>query len=397
MFQDCVDTQNIPPVTYSLRGCGSNSDNYYGDVALAADELLAARTRTIEPMLERFMEWIADEGREPLRSDLEYTFDALTIGVLWRLYGGRAQHISLPLASVFCALYRLRRRFPSVKRWVDPVRGVLSSRFLTKREVPDAGVGIPGIIALHKLQLWMDATGEYREEVKRFHIVLDYLDQLDEAERDWYMEKLLQLTDAFLSQSSTRLGMYTKGVETWLRESAPAHRNAEDVLLCSRKRPEYHLNMVGAELMNRAFAGKYDASAARAVLLPACMRGAHAKHCQAKKADLDLVCTGCSANCRVNSVRKMAAKTGATTHIIPHSSDFTRWLGTWAKGRDIGVIGVACVLHLITGGLELRSVDIPAQCVLLDHCGCTQHWDPNGRQTELNEMLLEKVILNRES
>ena len=392
MFQYSFEIQRPVPLTYSLRGRGTTSDRYYRDVAKAADDLLESRASTIDPMLERFTEWIVLEQREASRSDLEYTFDILTLGVMWKLYGGRAQDVPAPLAAAMCALYRLRRNHPSLKRWIDPLRGVLASRFLAKGRTPDAGIGIPCTHRLRKLLHWMDATGEYREEVKRLHLVFDYLAQLDEYEREWHLENLMKFTDTFVSQSESRLGEYTSWVDCWLRDTAPTHRNAEDFLLCNRARAEYHLNMIGAELMNRAFAGRFFGTAKRAVLLPACMRGAHSERCKARKEDLDLVCTGCTADCRVNAIRRQAAEAGATTHIIPHSSDFTRWLSTWAEGRDIGVVGVACVLHLVTGGLELRSLDIPAQCVLLDHCGCTQHWDPEGRQTDLNGGLLDNML-----
>ncbi|MCZ7556029.1 MAG: DUF116 domain-containing protein [Bacteroidia bacterium] len=392
MFRIPEEREEKAPVTYSLRGVGRSSDRYYRDVAILADEMLQLRAKTIEAMLERYMEWIAAEEREPLRNELEYTYDILTLGVLWRLYGGRAQHVPLPVASVLCGLYRLRRRFPKVKRWIDPLRGVLASRFLSGSDSSDHGDHTPCAFSLHKLLLWMDATGEYREEVRRLHTIIDYLTALDAFEREWHLENALQYADSFFDSAARRLGEYTAWVNDWRRHSAPAHRNREDYLLCDRKREEYHLSMLGAELMNRSFLRRYRETGARAVLLPACLRGEHAVHCKARKENLDMICTGCTPECRVQRIRALAAAQGATVHIIPHSSDFSRWLRSWARGKDVGVVGVACVLHLITGGLELRDLDIPAQCVLLDHCGCTQHWDPEGRQTELNEKTLSVML-----
>lgn len=392
MFKSRDELPTVPPLTYSLRGLGRSSDRYYRDIATLANDVMEMRKHSVEPMLERLMEWIGSESRENLRSDLEYTFDILTLGVMWKLYGGRARRVPLPLACGMCSLYRLRRRYPSLKRWVDPVRGLLATHILGKRKGPDAGEGIPCLNSLRKLLHWMEATGEYREEVLRLHIVFEYLSDIDEFEREWYLENLLSFADNFMSYAESRLGEYTAWVDTWRSESAPEHRHREDYLLCDRSRHEYHLNMLGAELMNRAFAADFAEAGPRAVLLPACMRGANAAACKARRVDLDLVCTGCTDDCKVNAVRKMAAASGASAHIIPHSSDFTRWLRTWAAGRGVGVVGVACVTQLITGGLELRSLGIPAQCVLLDHCGCTQHWDPEGRQTELNGKKLDQIL-----
>jgi uncharacterized protein len=392
MFRNHEDVVEKAPLTYSLRGAGRSSDRYYRDVAILADDMLHLRKHTIEPMLERYMEWIGSEAREPQRSELEYSHDILTLGVMWRLYGGRAQRVPLPVASMLCGMYRFRRRFPKMKPWIDPLRGLLASRFLSGSEASDRGETTPCPYALHKLLLWMDATGEYREEVSRLHNLIDYLSGLDVYEREWYLENALRYSDEFFDRATQRLGEYTAWVDDWRQHSAPAHHNREDYLFCDRKREEYHLSMLGAELMNRSFLRQYRETGARAVLLPACMRGENAAHCMARREGLDMICTGCTKDCRINQLDAIAAKQGAGVHIIPHSSDFTRWLRTWAEGRDIGVVGVACVLHLITGGLELRSLGIPAQCVLLDECGCAQHWDPEGRQTDLNEKKLEQSL-----
>jgi uncharacterized protein len=392
MFRVHENVEEKAPLTYSLRGAGRSSNRYYRDVAILADEMLHLRKSTIDAMLERYMEWIVTEERETLRSELEYSHDILTLGVMWRLYGGRAQHVPLAVASALCGMYRFRRRYPKMKPWIDPLRGTLASRFLSGNDATDRGESTPCPYALRKLLLWMDATGEYREEVRRLDHVIDYLSGLDSYEREWYLENAIRYADEFFDRATQRLGEYTAWVEDWRRQSAPTHRNREDYILCDRKREEYHLNMLGAELLNRSFVRQYRETGTRAVLLPACMRGENAAHCKARKEGLDMICTGCTKDCRINEISTQASKQGASVHIIPHSSDFTRWLRTWAEGRDIGVVGVACVLHLITGGLELRDLGIPAQCVLLDQCGCTQHWDPEGRQTDVNEAKLEKAL-----
>lgn len=380
------------PITYSLCAKGADSSTYYGDVARFTNEVLQLASKSIDPLLDRWSEWIAEEEREAPRDYREYLFDALTLGVLWRIHGAKAQKVPAMVCCLLVKLYNLRRAHPSLKHRVDPLRGVLAGHFLVStRELPPVD-GVPCLFRLRKLLLYLEATGEYREEVKRLHLLVDFLGDCDAVEREWHLENLLAFSATVVDLSMRRLGAYTAEVERWLRVSAPEHRWREDALLVARKREEYHLGMLGAELMNRSFASEYRATSARAVLLPACMRGAHAATCKARKVDLDMLCTGCSATCNVNRMRERCAAEGASVHIIPHSSDFTRWLRDWAKGRDLGVVGVACVLHLITGGLELRAEGIPAQCVLLDGCGCSGHWDPAGRETTLNAETLRDVL-----
>ena len=78
--------------------------------------------------------------------------------------------------------------------------------------------------------------------------------------------------------------------------------------------------------------------------------------------------------------------------MIPHSSDFTTWLGRWRDTQKVGVVGVACMLNLFTGGYEMKDLNIPAQCVLLDRCGCKQHWHPEGIPTSLDRQQLLQTL-----
>jgi len=152
------------------------------------------------------------------------------------------------------------------------------------------------------------------------------------------------------------------------------------------------LSMVGAELMNRAFKGAFVNSNSVTLLVPACMRINGSEKCKAQRNNFDLKCTNCNANCNISKLQKKGLREGFNVSIIPHSSDFTTWLKTWAAGKNKGVIGIACPLNLITGGLELKSLDIPAQCIPLDFCGCSNHWDKKGFPTELNMGELEKLL-----
>ncbi len=63
---------------------------------------------------------------------------------------------------------------------------------------------------------------------------------------------------------------------------------------------------------------------------------------------------------------------------------------TYLLSTDTGIVGIACVLNLISGGWRLNDIVIPAQCVLLDYCGCKNHWNKEGVPTEINFNRLKK-------
>ncbi|WLD29947.1 MULTISPECIES: DUF116 domain-containing protein [unclassified Clostridioides] len=52
--------------------------------------------------------------------------------------------------------------------------------------------------------------------------------------------------------------------------------------------------------------------------------------------------------------------------------------------EDVGIIGVACVLNLISGGWKVKNFGFVPQCVVLDYCGCKNHWHEKGIVTDIN-------------
>jgi hypothetical protein len=117
--------------------------------------------------------------------------------------------------------------------------------------------------------------------------------------------------------------------------------------------------------------------------------------CRALRKGKDISCTHCSAQCEVNKLTKLGIIDGFDVAIIPHSSDFSEWLERWKGNKEVGVVGVACVLNLLTGGYETKALGIPAQCVFLDYCGCQKHWDKTGIPTQLNKTQLSTILSYR--
>ncbi len=215
---------------------------------------------------------------------------------------------------------------------------------------------------------------------------------------------------AWFEESSERiLGKYTENVERYLNEIRPGRYWKEDVIFCGRRRVEYHMNMVGAELMNRAYREAFLGTRSTLVLVPTCMRRNGDPSCKAK-ADGEtgwMSCVGCCADCQVKCISDRELEHGYQVYMVPHSSD----LENQKKGSDqletaedtsssdaapsFGVIGVACVLNLISGGWMLRRKGIPAQCVLLNYCGCKSHWHSEGIPTEIDLDRLEKCAVRQ--
>lgn len=375
----------LKTITYNLNCENRIHSDYYPVVRAFTEEVMQKAQKDVYPLLNRYKQYIKSNELEPVRSDEEYLYDLLSLGVYWQCYANHAVTTSMLSTTILEKLYTFRRRFPKIKPLIDPVRGWLATLFLTSRPKPAYDTPPVNFKNVQRLVRWLSASGEFREEVTRYRLLMDFFVYKTESElvQDFY--RIYDLASWFELAGLNELGKYTCGVDEFKLFQHASYRWKENYLFTGRSRVEYHLSMVGAELMNRAFRNKFEHTSQKALLVPACMRGKSAEACRAKKQGLDLLCSGCDQSCRVNYYRKMGQQKGYSVHIIPHSSDFSNWLKTFASGKNIGVIGVACPLNLITGGLELKKLEIPSQCVLLDYCGCKNHWDKQGIPTDFNE------------
>jgi hypothetical protein len=68
-------------------------------------------------------------------------------------------------------------------------------------------------------------------------------------------------------------------------------------------------------------------------------------------------------------------------------------LAHWANQKDTALVGVACVLNLLTGGYEMKRLNIQSQCVFLDYCSCKNHWDKKGVPTSMNINRLKQILV----
>jgi hypothetical protein len=378
-------------ITYSLKNNAQNSDSYYNDVSWLTNKVLFRAKEYLFPIIEKYIIFINKNNLEEIRTNEEYLFDLLNASTNCRIYYTQALHLTYPEYFILANLYKLRRKIKLFKPSIDWFRGIMGTYSLLRKNNVNEN-DFNSLKNFIKVIRWMEAAGEFREDVKRFKLLGKFLRSLSEKKRLLYLEYINQFTSWFESESNTILGPYTSNVDNYLLKNYKGHLWKEDVIFCGRQKLEYYLSMVGAELMNRAFYVSFKSTIRKAVLLPACMKLLPDIKCKAKKNSLDYICSRCSPNCKINQYSSFGLKNNFEVHIIPHSSYFTNWLRHFAVGSGIGVVGVACPLNLINGGLELKSLNIPTQCILLDYCGCKTHWDKDGFPTDINFNELKRTI-----
>ena len=111
------------------------------------------------------------------------------------------------------------------------------------------------------------------------------------------------------------------------------------------------------------------------VLLPAYMR-IHQNKCRAFQGDTGYQCGDCNSQCPINRYTKLGQELGFQVYMIYHQSEAFK--NADIKEGTIGIIGVTCALNLIAGGFNAKDLGFVPQCVLLDYCGCRDHWTREG-------------------
>jgi hypothetical protein len=284
-----------------------------------------------------------------------------------------------------------RKKHQSLKPYIDIARGILTTLCLLPRNSTNKELPIPTLEQIDHVCKWFEATGEFREEALRFIRWRVFWGTKGPEDLAKIFTTIREFRRWFESSSKEALGMYTENVDNFLQKSTQRYRWREDRISCMRTRYEYHLNMLGAELMNRAFRREFKKTQLKVVLLPGCMRGHSNDECKAKRVEEGLLCEGCPPSCQVNQIREMGKKHNFKVYVIPHASDLSLWSPQKSKTSRV-VIASACVTTLVEGGWELKRYDVPAQCVLLDYSGCKKHWHCSGISTELDIRELKRIL-----
>jgi uncharacterized protein len=379
-------------ITYSLTDNQTSSDQYYRDVADFTDTVLAeAGTRLSQP-LAAFQAYLSQTGREPLRSAPEYLLELLTLGVLWKVYAGRSEGLPTIAHQALVGLVHLRKKDARFKPLADGLRGVLNGLFLRPSD-PDGSKPPDALPALDNLLRWLSASGDFPKEVLRLSAWRDFLQTASPAESAAILSTVQDFADWFEQASLEQLGRYTPQVENFLAQSHPRYRWRRDAVLCGRQRLEYHLNMVGSEILNRAFRDSFLQTERKVLFLPPCMKAKPDSDCQATSTPVGERCAGCTPGCRIHQLTKLGEKHGFQVFMLPDDlGTLSTGSGQSVTGAGIGVVGVSCVLTNTSGGWETRLQVIPAQGVPLDYCGCSYHWHKQGIPTNINLPHLLQVM-----
>ena len=368
-------------ITYSLRNGGRDSHDYYQSVAAFADSWFAVATGDLENIFLGFRQYRLSH-HQPDRTDAEYAFELLALGVLLHEHADEISCLPNSVARLLDFLVRAQEHYPPcedhIKRW----RGQIAA---WAREVESQAENRDDVDSLIK---WLRANGD-TTQADRFAQWQCYFHEIGFASTRHITARCIAIASDFIASSEIALGKYTPQVPVFLAKVAPKYRGRYDAELVSRTRAEYHLGMLGTEILNRAYRQRFLSTKQKIVIVPPCMRAQPEDKCKSIPTPYGAKCQACTLSCRVHQITKLGEKRGFDVYII---HDELRVFGSGAGDSRLGVVGVSCALTNWSGGWDADDAHIAAQGVLLDYVGCTYHWDDEGFATDTNLKKLQEVV-----
>lgn len=348
-----------------------------------SDRFLAEAESRVGDLIDMHLAFAVSGGEEAVRSRGEYAIELLSLGILRREYGSMAMRTDVTTTTRLSELWRIRSEDPGRKREADRERADIFLDLLAAGEPREEGGDD------RRLVDWLAATGEFVQEAQRLR---PWFSTSSAFGVDEFRQSTGELSDWFAPAAKEALGGWTGGVEAFRTMVLSARTSREDLFLVTRGETLYHLNMVGAEVMNRGFLPGYRTRPDKVVLVPGCMRSRGDDACRARRVGLDISCSRCHPDCEVAALDRLAEERNFRVFVVPHASTFTAWLRHWRRDDGTALVAIACPLHLVTGGYEMRALGLEAQCVMLQYSGCKRHWDPEGIPTRVDKGHLLEVV-----
>ncbi len=394
-------------ITYSLRAGQKCSCPFYQDRAIFTDEVVTQGEQRVGRLVDDYLAFLRETGEATARTRPEYLLELLVMGVLWRAYGQDALALRGTAARLLGGLSDLRERSSRLKKPADFARGLFAFQLRPLHSLRSSRAdprSLSSADQLERLLRWMRAAGRLKQETRRLEFWHAFLARMPQERVRRKLSVISAYAAWFEERSLEALGSYTPNVESFLANTHPGYRWREDFILCGRNRVEYHLNMVGTEILNRALHADFLRAAKKVVLVPPCMRaradrsgskddGEPESRCKAVSTPFGARCMACTPGCRVHQLTRLGEKYGFAVFTLPDDLRVFSGASIPEEGRaQTGIVGISCVLTNIQGGWDVRDLGVPAQGLLLDYCGCSYHWHKDGIATDVDVHQLLEVM-----
>ncbi len=194
----------------------------------------------------------------------------------------------------------------------------------------------------------------------------------------------------FLEIAASELAPYLAGVDDFARRQADDAWPRRDEL--RRKSAEAYLrNLLTVGVLNRLNRPAFGSATRRIIVLPACLKDFGDQPCAKIEEGNASTCAECTPDCIV--CRTVASFADASTSVVLEPEDLAAFL-TEAKDKSgaLSVIGVACILTLLSGFQTTMTLKLPTQGIFLNYSSCGHHWAEPPYNTNFSLHRLAQVL-----
>lgn len=353
-------------VTYSLGKNEEEISEYYKNIEVLSKRIINDVKVRGRIFIKDFEDFIRKNHMEILRSEDEYAIEVLLNGVVIEEYMKYALRYK-ELEGCYLNILNELRSITKFKDAIDKLKGKAISNMTQNKTFDWSNINKKEFSILLK---WLKSVGDFKEEVYRLRTWEKFLC----SKSNDYVKKFFQVCKecktALFNFGRVELRDYVKNVPRYLENYYIDHRFKEDLIYCGKGEIQYYFNMISAQVMNKVYEDRFSKCDEKIVFLPGCMRQTE-KKCIAPTSSKGKVCKGCFKNCNIRNVSIEGKKGGYKVYTIEHE---TSLFSKVENNRPIGIVGVACVLNLVSGGWKALRIGFIPQCVLLNHVGCSSHW-----------------------
>lgn len=363
-----------------------DTEEFYHVLGEFADKQIAEVIKIAGRELEQFTSYICQERLEEVRSVPEYALEMLTIGVYMNHHCSSSYAIK-PYQKIICKkINQFRQQTKYFRPFFSKGKGICSAWCMADYKMRLKKNH--SWIDFEKLCGWLEATGEYEEELIRMKNWNCFFKSHPISERERILSICKTVASGFEKEAKKVLGCYVKNAEAFRNKVKKTYRWREDIVMCSKPEAEYYLNMAGAHILSEVFKEGFRKAAKKYVFVPECMRKKN-RDCKAVKEGEGYLCRKCSSDCSVYKTVAITENYGAKVVIVHHGSAINRM--KVEAGETKGVIGIACAVNLLAGGWKAKRLGYVPQCVFLNYCGC-EHWCQRRIMTEIDMKRLESIL-----
>jgi len=178
----------------------------------------------------------------------------------------------------------------------------------------------------------------------------------------------------FIQLGRVELESYIAGIDDFVARQNEYSKPKSDLRL--RPADAYIRNMLAVGVLSRIMRTAFLETNHRLIVLPDCLKNYSDWECGKVKIDGAHTCAQCHPECIVYDTVEHFVD-GQTTLVL-EPDDLGDYLGKARKTHGtVGVVGVACVLTILSGFEQTLKYKLPTQGVFLNYSSCSHHWaDP---------------------